>query len=297
MFSKIMNLNMEFLRDWIGRTESHSDQITPAPIIALSATLDRDDPPPRAGDPLPPLWHWLYFLPVSQQSQLGPDGHPNRGNFIPPVPFPHRMFAGGRLEIHHPLRVGESVSRVSRIADVTYKEGRTGPLIFVLLRQQISNGAGLAVTEEQDVVFRDNPKPGGALPAPQKAPANAVWTRQIDPDPVLLFRYSALTFNGHRIHYDRRYAIEVEGYPGLVVHAPLLATLLLDLLRRNLPDAIVARCSFRAVKPLFDNNPFSISGRAESDGHTVALWATSAEGWLAMQATALLASPPIRSSA
>jgi 3-methylfumaryl-CoA hydratase len=282
-----MTLNINYLREWVGRSESRQDQITLTPIAALSATLDRDDPYPRAGDPLPPLWHWLYFLPIHRQSEIGSDGHPKRGGFLPPVPLPRRMWAGSRLEFHHPLRVGETISRTSRIADVSLKEGRAGPLVFVLVRHEISNPQGLAWTEEHDIVYRENPKPGDPAPTPQAAPGDDTWERTLHPDDVLLFRYSALTFNGHRIHYDRRYVTEVEGYPGLVVHGPLIATLLLDLLRRSLPDATVARFAFRAMSPLFDIAPFSVCG--QPDGKTVQLWAKDTEGALAMDATATLA--------
>jgi 3-methylfumaryl-CoA hydratase len=284
-----MDLNLDHLREWRGKTESRSDQVTAAPIAALSATLDRDDPYPQPGDPLPPLWHWLYFLPIPRQSELGPDGHAKRGGFLPPVPLPRRMFAGDRVEFHRPLCVGESISRLSRIVDVNTKQGRSGPLVFVVVRHEISDREGIAVVEEHDIVYRESPKSHDTAPAPQKPPSAATWTREIRPDDVLLFRYSALTFNGHRIHYDRRYVTQVEGYPGLVVHGPLIATLLLDLLRRNLGDASVASLSFRAIRPLFDIAPFHVCGKVASDGKAVQLWAADSEGWLAMDATAGLA--------
>ena len=284
-----MDLNLDSLREWRGKTESRSDEVTSAPIAALSATLDRDDPFPRAGDPLPPLWHWLYFWPIPRQSELGPDGHAKRGGFLPPVPLPRRMFAGDRAEFHRPLRVGETISRLSRIVDVNHKQGRSGPLVFVVVRHEISDRQGVAVVEEHDIVYRENPKATDPAPAPQTPPADAMWVREIRPEETLLFRYSALTFNGHRIHYDRRYATEVEGYPGLVVHGPLIATLLLDLIRRNAADASVASLSFRAVRPLFDVAPFSVNGKVASDGKTAQLWATDSQGWLAMDATAVLA--------
>jgi 3-methylfumaryl-CoA hydratase len=280
-----MDLNLDYLREWRGKTESRSDEVTPAPIAALSATLDRDDPLPRAGEPLPPLWHWLYFLPIPRQSELGPDGHAKRGGFLPPVPLPRRMFAGDRVQFHRPLRVGEQISRLSRIMDVTLKQGRSGALVFVVVRHEISNQAGIALAEEHDIVYRENPQSSDPTPVPQTPPSGAAWIREIRPDATLLFRYSALTFNGHRIHYDRRYATEVEGYPGLVVHGPLIATLLLDLLRRNLADANVASFSFRAIRPLFDIAPFSVCGKVTPDGNSAQLWATDSEGWLAMEAT------------
>jgi len=284
-----MDLNLDYLREWRGKSESRSDQVTAAPIAALSATLDRDDPYPEPGDPLPPLWHWLYFLPVPRQSELGPDGHAKRGGFLPPVPLPRRMFAGDRVQFHRPLRVGESISRLSRILDVNLKQGRSGPLVFVVVRHEISDGEGIAVVEEHDIVYRESSKANDPAAAPQKPPSAAAWTREIRPDDVLLFRYSALTFNGHRIHYDRRYATQVEGYPGLVVHGPLIATLLLDLLRRNLGDATIASLSFRAIRPLFDITPFHVCGKVASDGKAVQLWAADSDGWLAMDATAGLA--------
>ena len=268
--------------DWIGKTETRSDIVTTGPVAALSATLDRDDPPPRTGDPLPLLWHWLFFLDRHRASELGPDGHAQRGGLLPPVPLPRRMWAGSRFEFHHPLLMGDQITRETRVIDIKEKSGRSGPLVFVVVRHEISNRAGVAISEEHDIVYRDH---GPGAPA-KPAPADAAWQRVIAPDDVLLFRYSALTFNAHRIHYDRRYATQVEGYPGLVVHGPLIATLLMDLLRRNLPAANVARFSFRAVSPLFDTAPFLVCAKPE--GRSVALWAKDAAGNLAMSAEAAL---------
>ena len=281
-----LDANLEQLRQWIGRTETAQDRITATPAAALSATLDRDDPPPRPGDPLPPLWHWLYFLPLHRASELGEDGHAKRGGFLPPVPLPSRMWAGSRLEFHHPLRIGRDATRTSRILDVKLKEGRSGPLIFVVALHEISNAEGVAIAEEQDLVYRSHPQPGTAATAPSPAPPQQAWKRTIHPDDVLLFRYSALTFNAHRIHFDRRYSVEVERYPGLVVHGPLIATLLMDVLRRNQPQARVASFAFRAVSPLFDIAPFEVCGQPQEDGRTVRLWVRNAGGGLAMDATA-----------
>ncbi|MBL8350637.1 MAG: MaoC family dehydratase N-terminal domain-containing protein [Burkholderiaceae bacterium] len=283
-----MPMDLEHLRDWIGRTERRSDDVTATPVAALSATLDRDDPAPLPGTDLPPLWHWLYFLPLAPQHEIGPDGHPKRGGFLPPVPLPRRMWAGGRLQFHHPLRVGDEITRDSRIADVSVKHGRSGSLVFVTVRHEIRNAQGLAISEEHDIVYRDAPAPGAPAPAPQAAPAGETFSRLITPDPVLLFRYSALTFNGHRIHYDRPYVTEVEGYPGLIVHGPLIATLLLDLLRRERPEAGVKRFEFKALRPVFDIHSFSVCGRFDS-GQTTQLWTRDHEDWLTMQATAELA--------
>ena len=307
------------LQSWVGRTETLLDDITAAPVRALSATLDRDDAAPVAGSSkLPPLWHWLYFLPKQRQSELGPDGHPKRGGFLPPVPLPRRMWAGGRLRWlpENPLRVGDAVQRVSRIESVTHKAGRTGDLLFVLVKHEVHNGTGLSLTEEHDIVYRAAAQqtptlgtdvfslhPEGALaarggpsplasdpvPAPTAAEQGALWQREIVPDDVLLFRYSALTFNGHRIHYDRKYVTEVEGYPGLIVHGPLIATLLVDLVRRHVPDAFVKGFHFKAVRPTFDLHPFRINARPAADGKTVQVWAQDHVGWLTMQGTVELA--------
>jgi len=270
------------LADWIGKTEIRSDRVTAVPVVALSATLDREDLEPQPGDPLPPLWHWLYFLDRHRASDLGPDGHARPGGLLPPVPLPRRMWAGSRFEFHHTLRIGDQITRKTSVVDIKEKSGRSGPLVFVVVRHEISNADGLAIVEEHDIVYREH---GPAAPL-QPAPADAAWERTIVADDVLLFRYSALTFNGHRIHYDRRYATEVEGYPGLVVHGPLIATLLMDLLRRSLPEANVAKFSFRAVSPLFDTAPFMVCGKP--DGKTVTLWAKDADGNLAMSAEALI---------
>ena len=286
-----MNADANPWRDWIGRTERRADLVTPAPLTMLSATLDRDDPEPVAGAEVPPLWHWLYFLPVAPQSQIGPDGHPRRGGFLPPVPQPRRMWAGGRLAFEHPLRVGDEITRVSRIADVSVKEGRSGKLVFVCVRHEISDARGVALTEEHDIVYRSAAGAADAAAAPQRPPiaGQQAWSRSVAPDAVLLFRYSALTFNGHRIHYDRAYVTEVEGYPGLVVHGPLIATLLLDLLRRQMPDARVAAFDFRAVRPTFDLHPFAVHGKPSADGTSVELWSEDHEGFLTMQGKATLA--------
>jgi 3-methylfumaryl-CoA hydratase len=279
------------LQDWIGRSETVHDTIAATPCAALAATLDRAPERPAAGTPLPPLWHWLYFLPLHRQSEIGPDGHARRGGFMPPVPLPRRMWAGSQFSFHSPIRVGDTVRRVSTIESVNEKSGRTGPLVFVKVRHQVfcNDSPDAALTEFHDIVYREPARPGEPAPAPQRAPEAAAWRRSIVPDDVLLFRYSALTFNGHRIHYDRRYVTEVEGYPGLIVHGPLIATLLMDLLRRERPDASVTRFEFRAVRPTFDLHPFSVQGEPAADGKSVRLWAQDQEGWLTMDATAELA--------
>ena len=293
--------SFDHLREWVGRSERRVDTVSAAPLAGLAATLDRADAEPLPGAPIAPLAHWLFFLPAARQSEIGADGHAQRGGFLPPVALPRRMWAGGRLTFHHALNVGDEMQRTSTITKVDAKAGRSGPLVFVTVRHEITSAAGLALTEEHDIVYRDHPvgsKVAGApvpTPTPAQAPTDAAFSRSINPDPVLLFRYSALTFNGHRIHYDRPYATGVEGYPGLIVHGPLIATLLVDLVRRELPAARIRSFEFKAASPLFDTQPFSVCGRQEANdggnerGGSVALWACNPEGALAMQAHAELA--------
>ena len=275
------------LRAWIGNSETVHDSIGATPVVALTATLDHPATPVEHGTALPPLWHWLYFLPAHRQSEIGPDGHAKRGGFMPPVPLPRRMWAGSQFEFFTPVRVGDKVARTSTIDDVTTKEGRSGKLVFVKVRHELRcNGAPQpALVEFHDIVYREAKQPGDIDPPPQAA-NEGTWSREIVPDDVLLFRYSALTFNGHRIHYDRQYVTEVEGYPGLIVHGPLIATLLMDLLRRQEPGAQVKSFRFKAVRPTFDLHPFKVNG--SRDGNTVKLWAQDHEGWLTMDAVATL---------
>lgn len=270
------------LEDWKGRSERREDVVTVAPLVALSALLDRDDPPPRPGEAAPPLAHWLYFLPSYRQSAAGPDGHAARGDFLPPVDLPRRMWAGSRLEFRRPLVVGTQVARLSRIQDVKRKQGRSGELVFVTVRHEVTDAGGLVLTDEHDIVYRGE---GGAAPA-TPAPAGERWHREVRPDPLLLFRYSAVTFNGHRIHYDHPYATRVEGYPGLVVHGPLVATLLVDLVRREVPGVALRRYAFRALGPLFDTASFSLCGQPAQDAGSARLWTRDAQGAMTMEATA-----------
>ncbi|MDR6739103.1 MaoC family dehydratase N-terminal domain-containing protein [Herbaspirillum huttiense F1] len=281
------DLDLALLRQWLDKTETRHDQISPAFAAALAATLDGPRQP-QVGDALPPLWHWIYFWSVCRQSEVGADGHPQRGGFLPPVPLPRRMWAGGRLRFAAALPIGAGAEKVSRIASVDVKQGRTGALAFVSVQHTIRHQGQLCLTEEHDIVYRDLPQPGAPVVVPKSAPTDARWSRRVEPDPVLLFRYSALTFNGHRIHYDRSYVTEVEGYPGLIVHGPLIATLLADLVAREMPQAVMREFNFRSVGTLFDTEPFTLCGKPAADGKSVALWAQNERGELAMQAEALL---------
>ncbi|WP_144137648.1 MaoC family dehydratase N-terminal domain-containing protein [Paraburkholderia sp. BCC1884] len=280
-----MSATLQKLDDWLDKQSVSEDDITAFPLTAMAATLDRAE----SGDTVPPLWHWLYFLPVAPMSEVGADGHPKRGGFLPPVPLPRRMWAGGRLTFHAPLKVGEHAKRTSTIANIEDKTGRSGRLVFVTVQHTIEAGGELKLEEEHDIVYRDAPEEGARAPRAEPAPEGETWRRTIDADAVMLFRYSALTFNGHRIHYDYPYVTQVEGYPGLIVHGPLIATLLVDLVRREQPDATLENFAFKALRPTFAGQPFTVCGKPSADGKTLELWAKDHEGYLTMRATAALA--------
>ncbi|MGV8860278.1 MAG: FAS1-like dehydratase domain-containing protein [Pseudomonas sp.] len=269
------------LSQWVGREELRSDRIDPRVAQALAATLDLDAETLQAGAELPPLWHWVYFTPNARHREIGVDGHPQRGGFLPPVELPNRMWAGGRLRFEQPLRVGESVLRVSRILSCERKTGRNGELVFVTVEHAVSGERGLCLVEEQDIVYRQ-PALKGAPIAGATVEGNAEFRQRIHPDPVLLFRYSALTFNSHRIHYDQPYSTQEEGYPGLVVHGPLAATLLLEAFRARHPAKRIRRFAFRGVGPLFDTADFDVCGQLTGPG-TAKLWVECA-GRLTMKA-------------
>jgi 3-methylfumaryl-CoA hydratase len=276
---------LDKLKDWIGSRETAVDYVTIPAVHRLSATLDRDDPMPKAGDPLPIGWHSILFPRVVRQSQVGADGHPSRGDFLPPVPLPRRMFAGKRIRFIADLRVGDEVRRESVIEAVNIKQGRSGQMVFVTVKTDITSPRGLAISEEQDIVYRGEPDKNAPPPAPQAAPGRAVWSRTVTPDTVMLFRYSALTFNGHRIHYDHPYVTGTEGYSDLVMNGGLTTLLVFELARTHATTAL--RCiSSRNVRPLFVNRPFTVCGEPAADNRTAKLWVVDHAGALALSAEA-----------
>lgn len=277
----------EPLRAWIGRTETREDIVTAWPVIALTATLDRNDPEPKAGDVIPSGWHWLYFPEARPASELGPDGHPRVGGFLPQTGLPRRMWAGGRIEFRRALRIGDPIRRDSEILSIEPKEGRSGKLVFVTVRHAISAAGETAVIEEHDIVFREAAKASDSPPSAKPAPPRAAWRRELVADPVMLFRYSAITFIGQRSHYDLEYCRR-EGYPGLVVHGPLQTLLLLDLCRRH-EARPVRRLDYRALHPVFHFEKLSVNGEPSADAMSSELWTANAAGNVAMQATACFA--------
>jgi len=268
------------LQGWIGRTETAQDEITPRLVRELEATLDLDAT--EAERPLPLAVHWCLAPPAVKASLIGPDGHPLRGGFLPPVPLPRRMWAGGEVKFRDPLRVGDKVERRSRIVDVAVKQGRSGVLCFVSVSHEYFTVRGLAVEDRQDIVYRDFNTVTTITANPENLHAPE-WRRVMLADPVLLLRYSALTFNGHRIHYDRPYATNVEGYPGLIVHGPLQATLLIEF-AASIKDQPPKQFHYRAVQPLFDFTPFELCARPTGSG--LHLWIRTVEGAQTMDAQA-----------
>jgi 3-methylfumaryl-CoA hydratase len=252
-------------------------------VAAWHATLDHDVAPPRDGELVPPGFHWTLAQPIARESDLGPDGHPRRGTFLPPVELPRRLWAGSRVDFRRPLRVGERVERISKIASIHEKAGRDSPLVFVTVHHQLIGEDGVALEEDQDLVYRGPSSPGARAHDNGGAARNAEWHRVIHPTETLLFRYSALTFNSHRIHYDRRYATEVEGYPGLVVHGPLIATLLLDLMQTQVATERIERFQFKAMRPTFDTSDFAVCASPSENGR-LALWSTDNDGAFAVAA-------------
>lgn len=276
---------------WVDREETLCAHIDAARVAALAATLDLGRAPTE-GQPLPPGWHWLFFNTVARQSDLGEDGHPRRtpASFLPPIELPRRMWAGSRIRYLAPMPVGAEAERSSRILRITPKEGKSGRMCFVTVAHSTVSGGRVCITEEQDIVYREATPPAAVRAAAEPTlaapvPVQAAWQRPVNPDPVLLFRYSALTFNGHRIHYDLPYAQHVEGYQGLVVHGPLTATLLQGFAASLRSGQRLAAFEFRGLQPLFAGQSFTLCANEVEDGSLV-LRAVAPDGRTAMEATA-----------
>jgi len=284
----VVAIDIDELKSHIGTRQEEHDVATAAPLREMIVTFDRDDAAPGPGEAIHPGWHGCYFLPLSKRATLGADGLPTETGVLPKMPLPRRMFAGVRFEFHAPIRVGEALHRETELMDISMREGSTGVLVFTRQQHRIFNDKGLCVIEERDGVFREGLKPGekSGIPKRDPVPDGLPWRREIAPDVVMLFRYSAITFNPHRIHYDREYAMGVEGYPGLVVHGPVTTQCLLEFVRDMNPGKTMTRFDMRARAPLFDTAPFTVQGRPTDGGCEV--WAATPEGTVAMQATVAL---------
>jgi 3-methylfumaryl-CoA hydratase len=278
-------LDLDHLRGWIGKTTEASDIVTAHLVMGLRATLFQEIGEPETGDAAPCTTHWCLAQPVFSMSQLSQDGHPTRGGFLPPVPLPRRMWAGGELQFFDALRVGDEAKRISRISDVTMKTGSTGVLCFVAVEHEITTPRGTAIRERHDIVYRDISSAAPATPAKAPpAPPAAKHRESHMADPVLLFRYSALTFNGHRIHYDRDYVTKVEGYPGLVFHGPLQASFIVELAAKLHGGTPPKKLSYRGIQPLFEGSEFSVNANDTSAG--MELWTANSTGQPTMKGTA-----------
>lgn len=280
-----MNQAIDFdsFKSCIGRKIEHQDIVTVSPLERLSAWLDREDPKPKAGDPIPPGAHLLYFLSTTRQSKLIASGGSPRDDIEPPLPLQRKVWAGCRMQYFEPIRVGEEIRRVAFVKTLTPKQGRSGPLVFTTLRDEIFGPRGLAMAEEMDLLYREDPKGAETPPPPQRRPEKPTWERNVKADPPLLFRFSALTYNSHRIHYDYVYTTQVEKYAGLLVTGPLQALLLLDLARRNAPAKSIAEFSCRALRPIYEGTLLAAEGIPTAEGAT--LWTADDAGALGMTAS------------
>lgn len=286
-----MTVDIEPLKKQLGRRVEDEDIVTEMPLKGIIATFDRDEKVPAPGEPIAPGWHLCFLHSYARRAALGEDGLPTQSDVLPRMPLPRRMYAGSAFTFEGDIRVGDRLRRETEFTDVQLRSGSTGTLIVTTQTRRIFTPRGLAVTEAANTVFREEVKTGAKSGVPMRdaAPKDVTWRRTIKPDPVMLFRYSALTFNPHRIHYDRTYCIETEGYPGLVVHGPFAQQCIFDLLRDSLPGRRIKTLSVRARAPLFDTAPFDVVGRPTPDGNGAELWTVTPQGTIAAQATATLA--------
>ena len=267
-------------QDWIGRKVTIEDVVDPRSVAQMDALLGGEGAWPEHGQALPPLWHWMYFASRAPQQKIGEDGHAAKGEFMPPVPLPLRMFAGAEVTFHAPFKVGQHITCTTTISDIKHKTGRVGEMAFVTLEDQIIADDVLTCSQSRIFVYRNKSKLGGKVLKPAPLPGDYDWIETIVPDPVMLFRFSALTFNAHRIHYDHPYATGVEGYPGLIVHGPLIGLLLAWSCVCACPDRQIGRFSFQLLAPLYEGEPFSISGKVDEGGSGAHVWAANANGHL-----------------
>ena len=280
----IATVNLDDLKRHIGKREVATDVVTAAQANLLRLAFDRPEPEFKDGDALPPGWHVIYFTPRFGPKELRPDGTPATSGLLPDMPLPRRMFAGQTLRFHRPIRIGQTLRQETELTDIALKSGATGTLVFTTVVSRISGPDGLAVEDERKIVYREEVKAGDKNPVTRREPVpnDVPWRRSVSVDPILLFRFSALTFNSHRIHYDRRWAMETEGYPALVVHGPLTQTLLIDFARDHAGGRTITSFTTQARAPLFENAPFELRGRASGTG--CELWAVTPEGTVAMSA-------------
>lgn len=281
--------SLESFKSYIGKRHTDTDVVTASAVLKFAATLGQENPPMEKGAPIPSGWYGAFFPASHRPSQMRPDGQASGGGIAPPIPLPRRRIGGTRVKFHEPLRIGDEITRVTEIADIRIDDGPNGAMATILERNTISSSRGLAVVEERDMVMLSEKRAEAASATPPPVPAQASWRQVIEPNPPLLFRFSALRFNSHRIHYDRDYCTKVEKLPGLVVQTSLISQLMIEMCRRELPARRLASFDFKTFRQIYDTGSFTIAGNPAADGREAELWAEDGEGRVAMTATAKFA--------
>jgi 3-methylfumaryl-CoA hydratase len=282
--------SLESFKSYIGKRETATDVVTASAMLKFAATLGLENPPMEKGSPIPPGWYGAFFPASHRPSQMRLDGQASGGGIVPPIPLPRRRIGGTRVAFHESLRIGDDITRVTEIADIKIDDGSKGAMVTVIERNSISSSRGLAIVEERDMVMLSEARAEGAAPTPPAAvPEQAKWQQVIEPNPPLLFRFSAIRFNSHRIHYDRDYVTKVEKLPGLVVQSSLVSQLLIEMCRRELPARRLTSFDFKSMRQIYDTGKFTIAGAPAADGRGATLWAVDSNGNLAMTATAKFA--------
>ena len=278
--------SLESFKSYIGKKETATDVITAAAMLKFAATLGQENPPMEKGAPIPPGWYGAFFPASHRPSQMRLDGQASGGGIAPPIPLPRRRIGGTRVTFHEPLRIGDEITRVTEIADIQIDDGPSGAMVTILERNSISNSRALGVVEERDMVMLSEARAGAAPATPPPVPAPAIWRQVVEPNPPLLFRFSAIRFNSHRIHYDRDYVTKVEKLPGLVVQSSLISQLMMEMCRKEQPARRLASFDFKSFRQIYDTGSFTIAGKPAADGREAQLWALDGDGRLAMTATA-----------
>ena len=281
--------SLESFKSYIGKKETATDVVTASAMLKFAAALGQENPPMDKGAPIPPGWYGAFFPPSHRPSQMRLDGQASGGGIVPPIPLPRRRIGGTRVAFHEPLRIGDEITRVTEIADIRIDDGPNGAMATVVERNSISSSRGLCVVEERDMVMLSEKRAEAAPSTPPAAPAEAAWRQMIEPNPPLLFRFSAIRFNSHRIHYDRDYVTKVEKLPGLVVQSSLVSQLMIEMCRKELPAQRLASFDFKGLRQIYDTGSFTIAGNPSAGGREAQLWALDGDGRLAMTATAKFA--------
>jgi 3-methylfumaryl-CoA hydratase len=281
--------SLESFKSYIGKSETASDVVTASAMLKFAATLGQDNPPMEKGAAIPPGWYGGFFPASHRPSQMRTDGQASGGGIAPPIPLPRRRIGGTRMIFQEPLRIGDDISRVTEIADIQIDDGPSGAMVTVVERNTISSNRGTGVIEERDLVMLSEKRAESMTATPPAVPAQASWQEVIEPNPPLLFRFSAIRFNSHRIHYDRDYVTKIEKLPGLVVQSSLVSQLMIEMCRKQMPASRLTSFDFKSYRQIYDIGKFTLAGTPTGDSREAQLWALDANGNLAMTATAKFA--------